>query len=94
MYTAPPPTVREVFSLLRNKAHNWDDIGRELGVSYDHREEFRKDVSFIVLSAESKLEKVLYKWDESQCSPATWKNIKTVFDQLQYNDLAKEVEMK
>lgn len=85
-----PPEVHEVYTLLRNKADEWDAIGRELGVPHDHCEEIRNKK----LPRRSKLEKVLIEWNESQCSDVSWDNIKNVLKRLHYTRLAKKVERK
>ena len=82
-----PITVKEVFSLLKGKSSEWDKIGRELEVSDNFREELRNQS----LTDESRLEKVLAKWVESECSEVSWDHLQRVLKELGYVHLVKKM---
>jgi len=42
---------------------------------------------------ESKLEKVLSKWAESECSPVTWLTVLKVLKVLQYNEILESTRL-
>ncbi len=37
------PLLNDVYSLLKHRAHHWNDIGRELGLSFIYREEMKRE---------------------------------------------------
>ena len=80
---APHPT--DVFNLLSDKAHQWNYIGTQFGVPFAYREELRMEG--IQSYAESKLERVVWKWVQSECSDVTWNKVIKVLRKLQYHDL-------
>ena len=72
---------------ISQKRNDWYEIGDRLKVDRTHLQEFDgKNIN-----AYGKLEHVLYKWEESQCSEISWDNIITVCEALQYNDIVEEL---
>ena len=86
------PDLYDVFDVLRDKVHDWNSIGRELKISY---EPFRKGLEMegIMMTNESKLEKVLNKWAETKCSPVTWLTVLKVLKILQYKDILESTQL-
>lgn len=74
--------------MLREKHGKWNEIGNELGVALNYREELKKDIS---RSESDKLEKVIYKWVETQSTEVTWRNLVDILKRLQLNDVAEEI---
>lgn len=61
------PTTGEAYDCLRSYKLNWNEIGRELQLNLNDRQEIREKFS----SNDSRLEAVLHKWRESHGYP-TW----------------------
>ena len=78
-----------VFKILKKKSLEWDSIGRELGISFDFREQLRKEGA--TCTTENKLERVIAKWIESRCSEVSWQKIKEVLRELKFIDTLQEV---
>ena len=86
------PHSTDVFNLLKVKAYDWDNIGRGFEVPYGYREGLKR--KGVTSTDEGKLEDVIMKWMESECSDVTWNKVIEVLKKLQYNDLiqpAKEI---
>ena len=66
------PNGSEVFDLIKCHSDRWDEFGIELRVSLETRDSLRHDVT---LGNRSRLDRVVMKWIQSQCSPVTWENI-------------------
>ena len=83
------PNTKVVYNLLRDRAYQWNRIGRELGLPYGYREELKREIvqTLVQTTDEDKLESVIMKWEQSQCSDVTWSNVIKVFKILQFNDL-------
>ena len=79
------PHPNDVFNLFKGKAYQWNDIGREFGVPFGYREELTMEG--VMSNADSKLEKVVWKWVESECSDVTWNTVIKVLKKLKYDDL-------
>ena len=79
-----PPKTLDVFNLLKQKAHKWSEIGRDLCVGYDYRQALLKRT--MNENDEHRLEDILHKWIESQCSEVSWKNLIGVLKGLKLND--------
>ena len=92
MIYSQAPDPNDVFNLLNNdiSAH-WDDIGRELGVSYNQRQILKNEGT--MSTAASKLETVLMKWVESECSDVTWSKVIQVLSILRFNDLMESTKL-
>lgn len=86
------PRLKEVFKLLRCKSTAWQDIGRELDLDYCDREQILKNIQ--KPKDEDKLEDVLYKWIESECSEVSWDNLYKVLKELKLNDVAQKLQQK
>ncbi len=74
-----------MYNLLRDRAYQWNDIGREFGVDYGYRNELQ--MQGVQTTSKDKLESVIMKWEQSQCSDVTWSNVIKVLKILQFNDL-------
>ena len=70
-------------------AARWEDIGRILRVPLNYRDQLRMEG--VQTSPETKLERTLIKWVESQCSPVTWSNLIGGLSSLQFNDVLYNV---
>ncbi len=79
------PNTRVVYNLLRDRAYQWNDIGRELGLPFGYHEGLKRDI--LQTNDEYKLESVIMEWEQSQCSDVTWSNVIRVLKILQFNDL-------
>lgn len=85
-----PIILKDVYTLLQSKSCLWDRIGRGLNVGHDYRQSlFRQGV---MLDDDGKLESVLAKWIESQCSATTWEHLFQVLLQLEFRDVAEKME--
>ena len=86
------PVPKDVFDLLNNKVSSrWDDIGRELRVSYNDRQILKTEGP--TTTAASKLETVIMKWVESKCSDVTWNKVIQVLSLLQFNDSLESTKL-
>ena len=85
------PDPNDVFNLLRSKAFNWDDVGRELQIPFGFREELRREG--VMATPENKLERVLRKWVVSECSGVTWSKVIEVLNKLQFKDLIESAKL-
>ncbi len=73
---------------LKPVSAKWDEIGRELCVSLDFRSGLEQG-----MTPEKKLEMILNKWIESQCSTVTWESlIKVLTEKLQLVTLAQQIK--
>ena len=84
------PEKSDVYNLLKKKSAHWDDFARELNID----DNFRQDLSYEgnTIPSRSKLERVLKKWIESETSEVTWRNIIRVLEDLEFTDLARDVD--
>ncbi len=77
-----------VYHHLKQVSAKWDDIGRELCVSFDFRCGLKQDDT-----PEKKLENILDKWIDSQCSDVSWDAlIKVLTEKLQLTRIAQEIK--
>ena len=84
-----PQLVNDVHRLLNDIAVDWNDIGRELGVDWEYREELRREPG---LTNAYKLESVLHKWAQSECSDVNWDTIIDVLERCQKNNVLRSVK--
>ena len=91
MIVSQSPDPVDVFDILRDRAFQWDAIGRELRVPYGYREEL--GIEGVMTSTEKKLERVLMKWVESECSDVTWSTVLKVLKVLQFNELMESTKL-
>ena len=77
-----------MYDLLRVRASKWEEIGIELRVGGDYRDQLRGEG--IMSSDCSKLDRVLRKWAESECSPVTWDTVVGVASVLQLTESAEQ----
>ena len=82
------PELHDAYSLTRCRASKWNDLGRMLKVSYDQRQQLQKKNE----TDEDKLETILHKWIESECSPVTWSNLIGALENIQLMDVARDVK--
>ena len=80
----------DVVRLLIVEARFWNSIGQVLRVSFQFREELR--LEGIQSSFESKLERVLHKWVESESSEISWDSIISMLKDLKLKETANKVE--
>ena len=81
--------VSDVHRMLNCISVNWADIGRELGVDWNYREELRREPG---LTSAYKLESVLNKWFLSECSVVNWDTIMKVLERLQQRQVLRSVK--
>ncbi len=98
MYAAPakhckpvlrPQLVNDVHCLLNEISVDWTDIARALGVDWNYREELRREAG---LTNAYKLESVLHKWAQSECSVVNWDTILEVLERLEKNNVLRSVK--
>ena len=85
------PDPNDVFELLNDQMSCWDDIGRKLGVSYGDRQILLAEG--LMTSPAHKLEAVIMKWVESECSDVTWSKVIEVLSLLKFNDLMESTKL-
>ena len=81
------PDPLDVFRLL--ESHEWNAISRELHVPFSFREGLIR--TGLMYSDDDKLEQVIHKWLESECSPPTWDNLIEVLERLQLKAVLRKV---
>ena len=82
------PDCADVFGLIKCHSVSWNEFGRELKVDNNTRESLRRDSS---LDNEDRLEQVLNKWIESQCSPVTWEHVINTLSSMDLKKTASSV---
>ena len=82
------PSLKDVYDLLRVRASKWEEIGIELGVGRDYRDQLRGEG--IMSSDYSKLDRVLRKWAESGFSPVTWGTVVGVASVLELTESVEQ----
>ena len=60
-------------------------------MEFKFRELLRKEGTH-VMTSESKLERVLQRWIESECSEPTWTTLIEALQVLRFNDLVRDVK--
>ena len=88
-HTAARPLLSDVRKLLKKKSVDWDAVGRKLNVPKNYREGLKRNIS---RTNEDKLEYILEKWIESECSEVSWKHLIEVVKDLAWMDIAKGIE--
>ena len=81
------PEVIDVYNCLKSQSLKWNEIGRELKVHF----EFRKGLESQRNSDDDKLESIIDKWKECECSVVSWNTIIATLDSLQLNATKKDV---
>ena len=79
----------EVFDIFKHSSADWDSFGRQLKVSFNYRRELSMKPTGV--SADSKLDLVIQKWVESQCSPVNWSTVRQVLTTLDMKSLLRLV---
>ena len=82
------PYNSDVMYFIKCHSARWDEFGSELRVPCDTRESLRRDVT---LDDKGRLERVLMKWIQSQCSPVTWQNVIDTLLSMELKTTAGEV---
>ena len=83
------PDLEDVYNLLKQKSSKWDEIGGGLEVCYNFCQCQLKEG--IMTSAQQKLEAVLNKWLESECSEVSWNHLIQVLIDMELVDVAEKV---
>ncbi len=78
-----------MYKLLEGTSGDWDKIARHLKVCFKFQEELRKNVG---VDDSWRLDAVLNKWDNSECSEVTWDTVIDVLKRAGHNKTAREVE--
>ena len=80
-----------IFQLLQPISSQWNKIGHSLRVDFD----FRRSLELSVQNNDDRLEKVLHKWIESECSSVTWEHLIHVLKtDLDNKSLAEKVKYR
>ena len=83
-------TVFRMFTLLRDKSADWDNIGLGFQISLNFRKGLRTDKE---LTNDARLEEVLNKWVETtDPSKVTWSAFISVLTDLKYIDIAQRTQ--
>ena len=83
------PNSAVVFDLIKCHSSRWDEFASGLRVPFDTRESLRHNIA---LEDGGRLERVVVKWIESQCSPVTWENIIDTLVSMDLKRTAGEVQ--
>ena len=83
------PDFNHAYKLLKPKATHWNRIARELDVDDDYREELKMRAD---IDAKDKLECVIKKWKESECSDITWGTLIEALKELEFIDVVRAVQ--
>ena len=83
------PDSSDVMYFIKCHSASWDEFGSELRVPYDTRESFRHDST---LKDRGRLERVVMKWIQSQCSPVSWQNVIDTLLSMQLKTTAGRVQ--
>ena len=79
----------DVFALIECHSAKWNEFGRALKVDLNTRESLRRDNR---LDNGDRLEHVLEKWIESQCSPVTWEHVINMLSSMDLKKTASSVQ--
>ena len=88
-YNRPKPEVRVVYQPLKHISGEWYAIGRELEVDWNYREELKRDTG---LTNNDRLEAVLHKWSQSECSSVTWDTIIEMLEGIDRRNVVRTVK--
>ena len=80
--------LHDVHKLLSPHSYKWDDIGRALRVTYIYRRELEREK----ISDDSRLEKVLDKWIETESVPVTWDRLIEGLEEIELRDVIRSVK--
>ena len=84
------PDIFELHPLLSGISSKWRHIANGLKVNPSFCETLAKSVQ-LADQDNIKLERVLRKWESSQCTPVTWEIIIKVLDSIQEKETATNV---
>ena len=83
------PSLKDAFNILKSQSAHWDDIGRQLDVPLNFRDELHKNSSLL---SEQRLERVINHWLEKGCqNNVTWAGFIENLKELNYTALAEKV---
>ena len=82
------PKLYDAHRLTKCCSSKWNEIGRELGVHYDYRQQLFKKCS----PDEDRLEDVLQRWIQSESVPVTWSSLISALEAVDHKDVAREVK--
>ena len=82
------PKLYDAHRLTKCCSNEWNEIGRELGVPFNYRQElfgkYRAD--------KDRLEDVLQRWIQSESVPVTWSSLVSALEAIDHKDVAREVK--
>ena len=78
-----------MFDLIKCHSSRWDEFASGLRVPFDTRESLRRNIA---LEDGGRMERVVVKWIESQCSPVTWENIVHTLVSMELKTTAGKVQ--
>ena len=81
--------VKDVYDLTVSQSSRWNDLGRELKLSLDFRNQLRNDIR---LYDKDRLEMVLQKWIESSPVPVTWSTLIEALEAIELKIVANKVK--
>ena len=87
--TVGKPDLEDVLDQLKQKSCKWYEIGVGLKVDHDFRQCQLKEG--IMTSDLKRLEAVLNKWIESECSEVSWNHLIQVLIDIELVDVAEKV---
>ena len=82
------PELCDAFDLTACRSSRWNDIGRALKVSFNHREQLKNEVS----PDNDKLESVLQKWIETESVPVTWSSLIQALEKVELRDVVRAIK--
>ena len=83
------PDINHAYILLKPIAAHWNKIARELKVDHCYCKELEKQGT---PDARDKLEHVIKKWNESECSDFTWGTLIEALKELEFIDVVRAVQ--
>ncbi len=83
------PELSDVHKLLSPHSYEWDRIGRALRVPYSYRRELESHGERIC--NDSRLERVLNKWIETESVPVTWDRLIEGLEEIELRDVIRSV---
>ena len=82
------PKLYDAHRLTKCCSSKWNEIGRELGVPFDYRQQLFKKYT----KDEERLEDVLQRWIQSESVPVTWSSLVSAVEAIDHKDVAREVK--
>ena len=82
------PKPNDAHRLIKSHSSQWNELGIELDVSHDDREELRKDQG---LSNSVRLNRVLNRWINAD-KDVTWARLIQGLEEIELNSVAKSIK--